>query len=64
MYNDYQENSNTKDQIFKTKNGREVSWSTLLLVKGEILLATGEEITLDQALTIADCFLTVLNENK
>lgn len=64
MYNDYQENNNTKDQIFKTKNGREVSWSTLLLVKSEILLATGKEITLDQALTIADCFLTVLNENK
>lgn len=64
MYNDYQEKSNTKDQIFKTKNGKKVSWSTLLLVKSEILLATGEEITLDQALTIADCFLTVLNENK
>ncbi len=64
MNNDYQENKNIKEQIFKTKSGKEVSWSTLLLVKGEILLATGEEITLQQALIIADCFLTVLNENK
>ena len=53
-----------KEQMFKTASGKEVAWSTLLLVKSEILLATGEEITLEQALTIADCCLAALEQNK
>lgn len=54
MFNDFQENPNATEQYFKTPDGHEISWTKLLLIKSEVLLATGEEIDLKTALRMVD----------
>lgn len=54
MLNDFQENPNATEQYFKTPDGHEISWTKLLLIKSEVLLATGEEIDLKTALRMVD----------
>jgi hypothetical protein len=61
--NDFEINPNAKEQYFSTPEGREISWTTLLLLKSEILLATSEEIEINTALKIADIVSNYL-ENK
>ena len=64
MNNNYLENHEIADAIFTTPNGNEIAWSTLLLIKSEIFLATKEEITLQTALKICDIYFTALESNN
>jgi hypothetical protein len=64
MNNDYQENPEMVDAIFTTPNGHKIAWSTLLLIKSEIFLATNEEVTLPTILKIADFYYTALESTK
>ena len=52
--NDFEENANAKEQYFTTPDGHKISWTKLLLIKSEVLLATGEEIDLKTALRMVD----------
>ena len=54
MLNDFEENPNAIEQYFQTPDGHEISWTKLLLIKSEVLLATGEEIDLKTALRMID----------
>lgn len=61
-FNNYSENTDIKEQFFETPSGYKISWSALLAIKTEIFIATNEEITLQEALKIADIGLGLFNK--